>query len=82
MDLSGARPRHLKSEFLSTKFWRILSANIALKEANTMNTIKQQYLVAIRSNTSYPTYRGMIGIIGMLGYALAALRSYSLPQLP
>ena len=47
-----------------------------------MNTIKQQYLVAIRSNTSYPTYRGMIGIIGMLGYALAALRSYSLPQLP
>ena len=36
-----------------------------------MNTNKQQYIAAIRSNTSYPTYRGMIDIIVVLGYALA-----------
>ena len=36
-----------------------------------MNAKKQQYLATIRSNTAYPTYRGMIGIIALLGYLLA-----------
>lgn len=39
-----------------------------------MNPEKQQYLERIRSNTAYPTYHGIIGIIAMLGYALAGLR--------
>jgi hypothetical protein len=38
-----------------------------------MTASKQQYLTAIRSNTAYPTYRGIIGIIAILGYILAAL---------
>ena len=36
-----------------------------------MNSTKQQYLEAIRSNTSYPTYRAVIGIIAIVGYLLA-----------
>jgi hypothetical protein len=36
-----------------------------------MNTEKQQYLATIRSNTAYPTYRGIIGIIAILGYVMA-----------
>ena len=39
----------------------------------TMKADKQQYLNQIRTNTSYPTYRGIIGIIAILGYLLAAL---------
>ena len=38
-----------------------------------MNTQKQQYLNEIRSNTAYPIYRGIIGIIAILGYLLAVL---------
>jgi len=38
-----------------------------------MDPQKQQYIEKIRSNTAYPTYRGIIGIIVMLGYILAAL---------
>ena len=38
-----------------------------------MKAGKQQYLNQIRTNTSYPTYRGIIGIIAILGYLLAAL---------
>ena len=38
-----------------------------------MKADKQQYLNQIRTNTSYPTYRGIIGIIAILGYLLAAL---------
>jgi uncharacterized protein (TIGR03437 family) len=36
-------------------------------------TPKQQYLEFIRANSSYPTYRGFIGTIALLGYVLAAL---------
>ena len=43
-------------------------------KAAAMNSEKQQYLDRIRANTAYPTYRGIIGIIAMLGYALAALQ--------
>lgn len=35
---------------------------------------KVQYLESIRSHTSYPTYRKVIGIITLLAYALAALQ--------
>lgn len=38
-----------------------------------MDSMKQQYLSTVRSNTAYPTYRGMIGAIAALGYALAVL---------
>ena len=38
-----------------------------------MTATKQQYITAIRSNTAYPTYRGIIGIIALLGYILAGL---------
>ena len=42
-----------------------------------MNQEKQQYLNTIRSNTAYPTYRGIIGIIAILGYLLAGLSALS-----
>ncbi len=38
-----------------------------------MNQQKQQYLELIRANSAYPVYRGFIGTIAMVGYALAAL---------
>jgi hypothetical protein len=38
-----------------------------------MSPSKQQYLDVLRSGTSYPTYRGFIGIITLLGYALAGV---------
>ncbi len=38
-----------------------------------MNGEKQQYIAYIRANSSYPTYRGIIGLIAILGYILAAL---------
>jgi hypothetical protein len=34
---------------------------------------KKQYLEAIRSDSAYPTYRGFIGIIALLGYILAGI---------
>jgi len=40
-----------------------------------MNTSKQQYIDSIRSNTAYPTYRGIIGIIAIFGYLLAGLNA-------
>ena|SRR5690625_1610276 len=39
-----------------------------------MNPQKQQYLNNIRVNTAYPTYRGIIGIIAILGYLFAILQ--------
>lgn len=38
-----------------------------------MNPQKQKYLDTIRTDTAYPTYRGIIGIITLLGYLLAGL---------
>lgn len=38
-----------------------------------MTPNKEQYLESIRTNTAYPTYRGIIGIIALLGYILAGL---------
>lgn len=38
-----------------------------------MNSTKQQYIETLRSDTAYPAYRGMIGIIEFLGYILAGL---------
>jgi hypothetical protein len=40
-----------------------------------MNNQKREYLNTIRSNTAYPTYRGIIGIIAVLGYLLAAFNA-------
>ena len=40
---------------------------------NHMTPNKQQYLDAVRANTAYPTYRGIIGVITILGYVLAGL---------
>lgn len=40
-----------------------------------MNTEKQKYLDTIRTNTAYPTYRGIIGIIALFGYILAGLNA-------
>jgi hypothetical protein len=34
---------------------------------------KQQYLDSIRSHSAYPTYRGFIGVIALLGFILAGL---------
>ena len=39
----------------------------------SMKAGKQQYLDQIRANTAYPTYRGIIGLIAILGYLLAVL---------
>jgi hypothetical protein len=54
------KPRNLKKQTSPTK-------------KGSMKAGKQQYLNQIRTNTSYPTYRGIIGIIAILGYLLAAL---------
>ena len=40
-----------------------------------MNATKQDYLTTIRSNTAYPVYRAMIGIIALLGYILVGLQA-------
>ena len=40
---------------------------------NAASGSKQQYLAAMRANTAYPTYRGIIGTIAFLGYILAGL---------
>jgi ATP/ADP translocase len=34
---------------------------------------KQQYLAAIRANSAYPVYRGVINIITLLSYLMAAV---------
>jgi hypothetical protein len=38
-----------------------------------MNQQKQQYLQLVRINSAYPTYRGFIGTIALVGYAVAGL---------
>jgi predicted lipid-binding transport protein (Tim44 family) len=38
-----------------------------------MNGSKQQYLQSIRADTAYPVYRGVIGMIAMLGYLFAGV---------
>lgn len=38
-----------------------------------MKTEKQQYLQNVRATTVYPTYRGIIGILTILGYLLAGI---------
>jgi len=38
-----------------------------------MNALKHQYIETIRANSAYPTYRGFIGAITLLGYLLAAV---------
>lgn len=40
-----------------------------------MDAQKENYLKEIRANTAYPTYRGIIGIIALLGYILAGLNA-------
>ena len=57
---AAQKPRSLKKQTSPTK-------------KGSMKAGKQQYLNQIRTNTSYPTYRGIIGIIAILGYLLAAL---------
>ena len=37
-----------------------------------MNTPKQQYLELVRANSAYPTYRGFIGTIALMGFLLSA----------
>jgi hypothetical protein len=41
--------------------------------ASTANMSKRQYLDSIRADTAYPTYRGFIGVIAILGYIVAGL---------
>ena len=36
-----------------------------------MNASRQQYLQSIRADSAYPVYRGVIGMIALLGYLLA-----------
>lgn len=38
---------------------------------------KQQYLDSIRHNSAYPTYRGVIGLIAFVFYAIAGLSALS-----
>lgn len=38
-----------------------------------MEATKQQYLLSVRANTAYPTYRGIIGLIVQVYYVIAAL---------
>jgi hypothetical protein len=42
-----------------------------------MNSSKQQYLDAIRRNSAYPTYRGVIGLIAFVFFAIAAVTALS-----
>ncbi len=36
-----------------------------------MSANKQAYIQSIRASSAYPVYRGIIGVIAMLGYAAA-----------
>ena len=38
-----------------------------------MTSAKQQYLDALRRNSAYPTYRGVIGLVAFVFYAIAAV---------
>jgi hypothetical protein len=38
-----------------------------------MTTAKQQYLDSLRQNSAYPTYRGVIGLIALVFYAIAGV---------
>lgn len=42
-----------------------------------MNVEKEKYLTEIRANTAYPIYRGMIGVITLLGMILAGIQGLS-----
>jgi hypothetical protein len=49
-----------------------------LKKRETYVTqSKQQYIESVRSNSAYPTYRGFIGTIALLGYLLAGFSGLS-----
>jgi len=39
----------------------------------TMDARKKQYVAQIRSNTAYPTYRTIVGVIAVLGYLTAVI---------
>jgi hypothetical protein len=38
-----------------------------------MNASKQQYITTIRADTSYPTYRRIVGIVAKIGYAFSGI---------
>jgi len=40
-----------------------------------MSLPKQQYLDSVRSNTSYPVFRGIIGTITLIWYIVAAIEA-------
>jgi hypothetical protein len=42
-----------------------------------MTPTKQQYLESIRQSSAYPTYRGVIGLIAFLFYAVAVVSALS-----
>lgn len=42
-----------------------------------MTPSKQQYLDSIRQSSAYPTYRGVIGLIAFLFYAVAGVSALS-----
>jgi hypothetical protein len=42
-----------------------------------MTPAKQQYLDAIRRSSAYPTYRGVIGLIAFVFYAIAGVSALS-----
>ena len=64
----------LKKQTLpSKKKTRDLKAKTPSSNKESITAGKQQYLKQIRANTAYPTYRGTITVITILGYLFAAL---------
>jgi hypothetical protein len=41
-----------------------------------MKMTKEEYLSQIRTNTVYPTYRGIIGVIVFLGYLIVTIDAF------
>ena len=65
--------RSKKQALPTKKKTRDLKAKTPSSKKESITAGKQQYLKQIRANTAYPTYRGTITVITILGYLLAAL---------
>ena len=69
--------RSKKQALPTKKKTRDLKAKTPSSKKESITAGKQQYLKQIRANTAYPTYRGTITVITILGYLLAALNGLS-----
>ena len=69
LSANGAVKTRLKTGLI------IIGRIMRRKETHNMNSTKQARVDAIRSNTAYPVYRGVIGIISIIMMILAGLEA-------